>query len=361
MPLRLACFSLFVLGCATGCENRSSGANLDARAGRADAMGPDGRTDPNSDANAGEQPPGEPTTVRFLAFGDFGKRNEGQLRAAAAMRSVCAAYGCDFAVLLGDNIYNAGVRSIDDELWQSTFEMPYRDLDFPFYAALGNHDYGGRLLGLDAGGIGNEWDKGLHEVAYTQRSQRWKMPATHYTFAKGPVGFIALDTNAALWSNTEHGDQAAWLPSAVAQIADRPWKIVFGHHPYLSNGKHGNAGSYDAPELGGFNLPNPLPIQNGRAFKRFMDDHVCGIGDVYLAGHDHARMWLNEPGKLCGMEMIVSGAAASPEALQDRGNAMHYEDGTKVGFLHVEVTATSFKGRFFDADGNLDFEREVRR
>ena len=181
------------------------------------------------------------------------------------------------------------------------------------------------------------------------------MPATHYTFTVGHVGIIVLDTNSVLWSNTEHGDQTAWLPSAMAEVAGKDWVFLAGHHPYRSNGTHGNAGDYDAPELAGISIPNPLPIQDGQAMKDFFDDHMCGLGQVYFAGHDHSRQWIDETGAMCGMHQIVSGAGATVTELRDRGNHALYEDATKPGFFYVDIEDNKFTGSFYDRDGNLDF------
>jgi hypothetical protein len=236
----------------------------------------------------GDAPPAPAKRVKFIALGDAGKGNEDQRRVAVAMRELCAQRGCDFVLMLGDNIYDAGVDSVTDSQWQTKFEEPYRDIDLPFYVALGNHDYGGKLI-IDAPGIGNEWDRGKIEVDYSQVSTKWNMPDTHYTFTWNHVGFVVLDTNAIMWGNTVYGDQAAWLPQAMMDVAGKDWLFVAGHHPYRSNGTHGNAGDYDAPELLGIPVPNPLPIQNGDAVKDFFDDHVCGLGQVYFSGHDHSR------------------------------------------------------------------------
>ncbi len=344
---------VFGLVACGGDASPGGGADPDARASAgADATG-GGSTDASADAAA-------PRRVRFVAIGDTGKGNDGQRQVAAAMAQVCATEGCDFVVLLGDNIYDAGVSGVDDPLWQERFEQPYAGLDLPFYAVLGNHDYGGWLV-VPLGGLGNEFSKGQHEVAYSQVSAKWRMPATHYTFTAAHVGFIALDTNAILWGDTTYGDQATWLPTATAAVADRRWQIVLGHHPYRSNGEHGNAGNYDAPELAGIPIPNPLPIQNGAAMKDFFDAHVCGIGQVYLTGHDHSRQWLDENERACGMELLVSGAGASVTSLRDRGNRAHYQDASEVGFLHVDIDGDTLRGRFFDGTGALDFERVITR
>jgi tartrate-resistant acid phosphatase type 5 len=295
--------------------------------------------------------------VKFVVLGDAGKGNADQRRVAMAMRDLCAARGCDFALMLGDNIYDAGVSSVTDSQWQTKFEQPYSDVNLPFYVALGNHDYGGEIFTYDVGGLGNEFELGKLEVDYSQVSTKWTMPATHYTFTWGDVGFIVLDTNSILWEDTTYGDQAQWLPTATAAVAGKRWIFTAGHHPYRSNGQHGNAGDYDAPELSGFTLPNPLPIQNGAAMKSFFDDHVCGISQVYFAGHDHSRQWLNEPTALCGTELIVSGAGASTTGIQDRGNEAYYEDATKAGFLYVVVDGDTFTGEFHDGSGALDYTR----
>jgi tartrate-resistant acid phosphatase type 5 len=286
-----------------------------------------------------------PKRVRFIAIGDTGKGNADQRKVAIAMRDLCAQKGCDFVLMLGDNIYDTGVASTTDPQWQTKFEQPYNDINLPFYVALGNHDYGGKLI-IDAPGIGNE-----------QVSTKWNMPATHYTFSFGHVGFVVLDTNSIVWSNTSHGDQAAWLPTAMMEVQGKDWVFLAGHHPYLSNGTHGNAGDYDAPELAGIPVPNPLPIQNGDAMKTFFDANMCGLGQIFFTGHDHSRQWLNEAGSMCGMQQIISGAGSTVTGLVDRGNDSYYEDSSKPGFFYADIEGNTFTGSFYDLNGNLDFTR----
>jgi len=172
------------------------------------------------------------------------------------------------------------------------------------------------------------------------------------------VGFIVLDTNSIIWDNTTYGNQAQWLPTAMMEVSGKDWLFVAGHHPYRSNGTHGNAGDYDAPELAGIPIPNPLPIQNGDNVKAFFDDHICGLGaQVYFSGHDHSRQWLDEAPRLCGTQMIVSGAGASTTAIQDRGNKMFYQDASEPGFMYIDIDGNTFTGSFYDRDGNMDFTR----
>ena len=312
------------------------------------------------DAAVPDGPP-PPTPVRFVMLGDTGEGNPTQFQVAAAMKTVCdASGGCDFAVLLGDNIYSDGVTGTDDPQWQTKFEMPYANIDFPMYAVLGNHDYGGQII-IDAPGVGNEWDKGPIEVEYTEVSQKWEMPETHYTIHVGNVGIIAADTNSILWGNTMYGDQRAWYPTALMELDGADWKFFAGHHPYRSNGQHGNAGNYEAPELFGIPIPNPLPIVGGGEMRDFYEDVVCGTVDFVVTGHDHNRQWLNEPQALCGAELIVSGAGAKLTDLQDRGNTVFFEDDQEEGFLWVEVVGKRLTARFYGKDGGMDFERTITK
>ena len=107
--------------------------------------------------------------------------------------------GCDFALGLGDNIYETGVDSVDDVQFIDKFEKPYADVDFPFYMTLGNHDNGW----LSGDGLDN--DKGEFQVDYhyaeDRMSEKWNMPARYYSFtapleSEAPlVTFFSLDSN----------------------------------------------------------------------------------------------------------------------------------------------------------------------
>ena len=124
---------------------------------------------------------------------------------------------------------------------------------------------------------------------------------------------------------------------------------MFGHHPYISNGKHGNAGVYDGSNIG---------IQAGVPVKEFFETAICNSGvDVYLAGHEHTRQWL-EP--QCGVEFIVSGAAAKTEPLEGY-NPTFFETDQLRGFLLVEIDGNSFAGSFYDENAELEFTRTVTK
>jgi tartrate-resistant acid phosphatase type 5 len=280
--------------------------------------------------------------IRFVAIGDQGTGSATQRKIGAMMGTVCQSLGgCDFGLLLGDNVYGSGVSSIDDALWLSHFEEPYGGLPFSFYAVLGNHDLGGDGLGLDL-----DQNKATYQVDYGQINSQWKMPARYYDFSSGPAHFVALDTTAIFFGTDSNQRQD--VDAMIARAGSR-WKIAFGHHPYYSNGPHGNAGKYD-------NVPF-IPIANGENIRSFIDAEICGKVDFYICGHDHSRQDLVPTCQ--GTQFIVSGAGAKTTELGG-SNPTHYESDVE-GFLLVEATDTRFTIRFYDENGVMNHERTVTR
>lgn len=325
----------------------------------------------NTDSNEPSQEPGtepgsedtnEPTpepVVRFVALGDGGEGNDTQFAVADVMLQVCNAKsdsygdGCDFALYLGDNFYDEGVEDVFDSQFLTKFEDPYAYLDFPFYIALGNHDYGGCAFG--SCGAGWEFEKSEAQVLYTNYSDKWILPSEYYHFSHAHADFFALDTNALMWDPwfSTGEEQYPWFVQADASTTGT-WKIAFGHHPYLSNGQHGNAGYYeglDWLEWLGFLTDVPL----GTGVKDFMDANLCNNVDLYFAGHDHNRQWL-EPA--CGMELIVSGAAAKTTDLVGRGNETYFEDDQLAGFVWIELRGECLIGEFYTRNGDMDHSQQ---
>ena len=282
----------------------------------------------------------EPGKVKFVAVGDTGKGNSGQYKIADVINSKCDKGGCDFVVLLGDNIYGDGVESVNDPQFQSKFEDPYKNLQLPFYMVLGNHDYGGE-------GAGYEIHKSIYQVQYTEKSSRWVMPAHYYNFRADNALFIALDTNAQLFNlaNAQSGDVSKWIDNT-----ESVWKIVFGHHPYKSNGRHGNAGSYDG-------IPDELELAGGEGIKNFAESVWCGKVDIYLAGHDHNRQWLDVT---CdGTSLVVSGAGATATPLPGSNPVLFQSD--TLGILYVSINGKTLTAEFINENGDTEFTHRLHK
>src|SRR5688572_16744058 len=193
-----------------------------------------------SSGDSGAPTPPTTKSVKFVAMGDTGTGSNDQQKIGNTISAICKTRGCDFVQLLGDNLYDSGASSVDDQIWKDKFETPYAAVNLDFYAVLGNHDYGHDGLGTDFG-------KGKVEVEYTKKSTKWKMPAAYWQRTVENVFMVGLDTNMMMFSqdSNQKKDIPGWITASTAQ-----WKIAFGHHPYKSNGPHGNAGNYDSIPIG---------------------------------------------------------------------------------------------------------------
>ncbi len=115
----------------------------------------------------------------------------------------------------------------------------------------------------------------------------------------------------------------------------------------VSNGDHGNAGSYAY-----------LETELGGDIKQFVESNLCGQVDVLFTGHDHDREWMDE--SLCkGTDVVVSGAGSQTRPLV--GKDPSYFQSDALGFFYVVVDGNTLTGQFIDAQGNLSFERTLHK
>lgn len=297
---------------------------------------------PALDEGGAEAPAIPGDTVRFVVTGDAGLGNSAQWRVARAMRRLCRERddargpGCDFLVLLGDNAYPKGVEGPDDPLWESRALGPFRQLELPVYAILGNHDYGNPPLDRRraAAALGGPAEEGA-----------WILPGPWYAFDAGPARIVALDTTAVMLGWTAR-QQRAFLAEQAAVAAGRPL-VVLAHHPFRSNGAHGNAGAYEGRRV--------LPYASGGRVRRLYEEGLCGRAALLLSGHDHNRQWLAPH---CGVELVVLGAGAAATGLVDRGVPTLFQEGSERGFGWFQLTAAGYRGEIHDEYGELDFARE---
>ncbi len=247
------------------------------------------------------KPAGQP--IRVLAFGDFGQDTPGQREAAAAMLQYHRQHRFDFAITLGDNFYPRGMASPSDPRWKTTYEELYAPLGVPFYASLGNHDWGMP-------------DSPAAEVIYSQRSASWRMPATRYTFTAGAAQFFALDTQGMSQA------QLDWLREELEKSTAR-WKIVYGHHPIYSHGAHGPTARL---------VEQLLPVLQNRA-------------DAFFAGHEHDMQHLKPEG---GLHFFIAGSGgAGVRPIQSGPRSLFAA--SSHGFSVIEADATKLKVTFVDA------------
>src|SRR4051812_5186930 len=86
-------------------------------------------------------------TVSLLAMGDWGSNGPAQKKVAQKLAQYAQSSGRKYQgmLMLGDNCYVKlqTLKTTPEALWNDMFEKTYDPvaMNFPFYAALGNHDY----------------------------------------------------------------------------------------------------------------------------------------------------------------------------------------------------------------------------
>ncbi|MFT2018002.1 metallophosphoesterase [Streptomyces sp. 796.1] len=288
--------------------------------------------------------PGRDGSYAVLVTGDAGTGNKAQYAVATAAKKVCRAERVGLAIGLGDNLYENGPESAHDDEFQTKFEQPNAGIDVPWLMVLGNHDCSGLIPGS-----GGDPSRGDREVAYATTSRRWHMPARYYSTAL-PAGrggapvveFFALDTNPVAstvaqldpyfrWNGPYMREQRRWLDEALSASRAK-WKIVIGHHPYLNNGKHGSAGSYDGFTIGHYT--------SGVHLKELYEEVVCGRADLILSGHDHTQQILEPTKRSRGTRQIVCGTAGKKGDGKAHGDhPARWQNFSEHGFMLLKASA----------------------
>ncbi len=182
--------------------------------------------------------PLQANSVRFAVIGDFGTGRQPQIEVAQQMVKSRAVFPFEFVITLGDNL-NTGSQPSD---YEQDFAAPYKpllDAGVSFYATLGNHD---------------------------KTNERFYKPfnmngATYYSYKKGHVHFVALD------SNYMDPKQTAWLETTLREAGNGSWKICYFHHPLYS------AARFHGSDTALRKVLEPLFVKYGV--------------DVALSGHEH--------------------------------------------------------------------------
>jgi len=212
----------------------------------------------------------EEPLLRFAAIADNGFGSPDQMAVAKSMWETYQQKPYSFVLMAGDNIYSYG----EIKLAKAYFEEPYAPLlkeNVKFYAVLGNHDI-------------IKTQNGLDQINY----KPFNMSDRYYSFKKGDVNegtveFFAIDTN----KNAEWDIELEWLDQQLAK-STAPWKIVYGHHPLYSSGRHGSDSEL-AARLAPIFAKHKVPL--------------------YLCGHDHGYERFNP---INGTTYIVNGGGGAP-------------------------------------------------
>lgn len=223
--------------------------------------------------------------MNCIIIGDYGTSDKHQKKVADSMVDLIKEYKIKFICGLGDNIYDHGVKSVDDKKFITHFEEPYKDIKLKFYQTLGNHDYGTIYFNHVVP------DDYKHQIEYTKKSNKWYLPKRYYHYSKKlgnlKVDFFVLDTNIDLMNENEILEQLEYFKDKISK-SKSDWKVLYGHHTYRSVSGHGNS----------------EPI-----LEQFLN-HLFSLNkiDLYMCGHDHTKQHIIKD----KLHILVSGAGGKP-------------------------------------------------
>ena len=278
--------------------------------------------------------------ITFCILGDMGSGYEAQHVVAKSMIKNIKENKVSFVCGLGDNIYPAGCYRPDDPQFKNKFEIPYKNIpnNIKFYMCLGNHDYG------------NYWDQTFRDCSSNQieygiqsqkKGKKWFLPGHYYTYSKTKNGvkvdFFVIDTNLDLMGDKLKEKQYDYISEKIKKSKAR-WKILYGHHTFVSIAGHGNAD----PELD----------------KYLRKLFRLGI-DIYFNGHDHNKQIVEV--KVGKRKIPVVTCGTGGKTYDDELNFTNIKNGSKLvwhdetlGFGTVFCDKKQLRLEMFDENNKLE-------
>lgn len=277
--------------------------------------------------------------INFLVFGDWGRKgNNTQKTVAEQMALTAEKTNPDFIIVTGDNFYNTGVTSTEDEHWDASYKEVYHhpELQVDWFLALGNHDYQGDVPS---------------QIEYSQKDERWHMSDRYYSIDKTidplhDVRFVFIDSSPFFDPYYEHShysnvwdqdtlSQLNWIDQTLESSAAK-WNIVISHHPLYTSGMRRGETQY---------------VQ--RHVKRLMDKYEV---NAVFSGHEHDLQHQKPDGNT---HYFVSGSASDARDVS-------YLDYTKFaagipGFMSVTLFSDRMIVQAIDANGVVLYSTEITK
>ena len=272
----------------------------------------------------------------FYVANDLGRNGYYDQKPIAELMGVMAENGTDpeFVLAAGDVHHFEGVRSVNDPLWMTNYELIYShpELMLDWYPTLGNHEYRGNTQAV---------------LDYTNVSARWAMPARYYTKVIEDGGvtvrLVFIDTAPMIdkyRNDTEkypdagkqdYNKQLEWLDSVLSS-AKEDWVIVLGHHPvYADTGK-------DTSERGDMQARlNPILTKHKNV-------------SMYICGHIHNFQHIRKPG--CNIDYVVNTSGSLSRQKVKAVDGTQFCSGV-AGFSLVCADKTTLSLHLIDKDGKV--------
>lgn len=220
-------------------------------------------------------------SVNFYVANDLGRNGYyDQKPIAELMGRMAETVGIECVAAPGDVHHFEGVRSTQDPLWMTNYELIYShpELMLDWFPTCGNHEYRGNTQAV---------------VDYSGVSARWNMPAKYYTKVLEDDGvtvrLVFVDTTPLIdkyRKDTEKypdagkedmDKQLAWLDQTLAQ-ANEDWVIVLGHHPVYAYTNKSDKERADMQKR-----LNPILLKHKNVA-------------MYICGHIHNFQHIRKPG-----------------------------------------------------------------
>lgn len=344
------------------------------------------------------QRPNHSSVATFYVLGDWGTGDEKQRAVAQALKKNVAELPADrihppFVLELGDNVYEDGLKEgwnnpLTTNLLHKTFgkiysEVKYNDRELVYHLVPGNHDYAGRAGGKQG------WGDVIHQETTAEALYpNWRYypidPAknsdandsTNYAQLKGEsifaltipqkvstpmdnlVGVYTIDTQVMLeiyQKNDAELLQKHWQTLETLLNENAAWKLIIGHHPVKSHGKHGGfrTAIWWLPPITLFTIVDKLFIKrlqdlDNPNYQRFRRDLMALMkkhdAAFYLAGHEHNLQFLEIDRERF---QIISGSAGKLSPVTHKDDTIFSHEA--FGFARFDVTANECWIEFFEA------------
>lgn len=237
-----------------------------------------------------------------------------------------------FVIAAGDIHHFDGVRSVDDPLWMTNYELIYShpELMIAWHPICGNHEYRGSTQAV---------------LDYAHVSRRWEMPARYYTQAFSEEGttvrIVWIDTTPLIDKYRQENDkypdacqqdidaQLRWLDATLA-TAQEDWVIVVGHHPIYAETSKDDAERTDMQ----------------RRVDSILRKHRV---DMYLNGHIHNFQHIRVPGS--DIDYITNSSASLSRKVKPTGGTVFCSP--EPGFSIISATPKTLELRMIDKHGQV--------
>ena len=267
-------------------------------------------------------------SARILLFGDSGSGTEIQSDVSRGMALRHSINPFDFAIMLGDNFYEMGVRSVSDPQFDTKFRYmyPVSDFSFPFYVVLGNHDYYGNALA---------------QYNYKDPDGRWIAPSPAYL---QPLSFSDNRSVDIYFLDSKYISESSYSKIIFEWVSENitsrhaDLNILATHYPFYSSGEHGD----DEDML---RLFTPL--------------FSAGLIDITVSGHDHDLELQGRDRNGDGITelFIVSGSASKSRNITP-GPYSEYAS-SEYGFCELTLSPSETVAAFYDKFGDILFTKGI--